>query len=225
MQEHGYMDSSGVQWTHPGPLASCMHDGCVDRRFRGVTFDYTEGTTEWMAEQLLSSMEAWDRTPEDHRAETPKRFVAALRQLTERQPFNFTTFPTSESGSEMVTLGPIPFYTLCAHHVVPFYGNAWIGYVPDKKLAGLSKFARAVKWAAKGFWVQEELTTEIADFLEAQLEPLGVAVVLRAEHMCMAMRGVETAGVLTTTSAMRGVFADHSRTAKAEFTAMIGKGN
>jgi len=167
--------------------------------------------------RLLSSLEAWDRVNEDHREDTPRRFVQALKQLTEREDFNFTVFPNTESGSEMITLGPIPFYTLCAHHVVPFFGHAWVGYIPDKSIAGLSKFARAVKYLAKGFWVQEELTTEIADYIEDKLNPLGVAVVMKAEHMCMAMRGVETAGVITTTSAMRGVFSDHSRTAKAEF--------
>lgn len=178
---------------------------------------YDNYLQEKMAYELLSGLEAWDRVNEDHRGDTPRRFVQALKQLTEREDFKFTVFPNIESGSEMITLGPIPFYTLCAHHVVPFFGSAWVGYIPDKSIAGLSKFARAVKYLAKGFWVQEELTTEVADFIEDKLNPLGVAVVMKAEHMCMAMRGVETAGVITTTSAMRGVFADHSRTAKAEF--------
>jgi len=182
---------------------------------------YDDYERERSAHELLSSLEAWERVNEDHRADTPRRFVQALRQLTEREPFNFTVFPNAEAGSEMITLGPIPFYTVCAHHVVPFFGSAWIGYIPDKSIAGLSKFARTVKYLAKGFWVQEELTTEIADFLEDKLDPLGVAVVLKAEHMCMAMRGVETAGVITTTSAMRGVFGDHTRTAKAEFMAGV----
>lgn len=177
---------------------------------------------EVLAAQLLSSMETWGTVSPDHRAETPKRFVAALRELTTRQDFNFTTFP-SEGNDEMITLGPIPFYTLCAHHVVPFYGNAYIGYVPESKIAGLSKFARAVKWCAKGFWVQENLTTEIAAFLQDQLSPRGMAVVLEAEHMCMAMRGVQQPGVITTTSSMSGVFGDHSRTAKAEFLAWLDR--
>jgi GTP cyclohydrolase I len=174
-------------------------------------------TTEYHAEQLLSSMETWSSTPEDHRAETPARFVNMLRQMTTRDDeFKFTTFDQADA-TEMITLGPIPFYTLCAHHIVPFFGNAWVGYVPQGKIVGLSKIPRTVKWLAKGFWVQETLTTEIADFLEEKLNPMGVAVVLEAEHMCMAMRGVEVAGVMTRTSAMRGVFADHMRTAKAEF--------
>lgn len=178
-----------------------------------------ESVAEAQARALLSSLEAWHRTPEDHRAETPKRFVKALKQLTDREEFNFTTFPATSSN--MITLSPIPFYTLCAHHIVPFHGVAHVSYVPDEQLAGLSKFARAVKYCAKGFWVQEELTTEIASFLEDRLKPQGVGVVLEAEHMCMAMRGVEMAGVVTTTAHMSGVYADHNRTAKAEFMETI----
>jgi GTP cyclohydrolase I len=170
-------------------------------------------------EQVLSDLEAWHRTPEDHRADTPQRFLKMLWQLTQREEFNFTTFPAK--SDEMVVLGPIPFYTMCAHHTAPFFGNAFIGYVPNGSIAGLSKFARAVKYLAKGFWVQEELTTEIATYLERKLYPRGIAVVVQAEHLCMAMRGVQQPGVITTTSSMRGVFADHDRTAKAEFMQFI----
>jgi GTP cyclohydrolase I len=176
---------------------------------------------EELAFALLSRLEAWDRTPEDHRADTPARYVKALKELTIREDFNFTTFPAR--SSDMVTLGPIPFYTLCAHHVVPFFGNAYVSYVPDRRLAGLSKFTRAVKWCAKGFWVQEELTDEIAQFIIKHLDPIGVGVVLEAEHMCMSMRGVSQPGVVTTTSAMYGVYADHSRTAKAEFLSLVAQ--
>jgi GTP cyclohydrolase I len=170
-------------------------------------------------EQVLSDLEAWHRTPEDHRADTPQRFLKMLWQLTHREEFNFTTFPAK--SDEMIVLGPIPFYTMCAHHTAPFFGNAFIGYVPNGSIAGLSKFARAVKYLAKGFWVQEELTTEIATYLERKLYPRGIAVVVQAEHLCMAMRGVQQPGVITTTSSMRGVFADHDRTAKAEFMQFI----
>lgn len=175
------------------------------------------------AYDLLSALPAWDRTPQHHKQETPKRMVKSLHQMTDREEFNFTTFPNEgvDKVDEMVVIGPIRFYTLCAHHVLPFFGSAWVGYVPDGSIAGLSKFARAIKWCAKGLWVQETLTEEIASFLEGELKPLGMAVVLKAEHLCMAMRGVESIDAITTTSAMRGVFADHSRTAKAEFLEFI----
>ena len=174
-------------------------------------------------ERMLSDLDAWDRTPEDHRANTPERFLKAIYQLADRssEEFTFTTFP-ADGNQEMIVLGPIPFYTLCAHHLVPFHGVAYVGYVPDERIAGLSKFARAVKYLAKGFWVQEELTTAIAEMIEQELNPLGAAVVIKAEHLCMAMRGVQQPGVITTTGAMRGVFADHERTAKAEFMQYIG---
>jgi GTP cyclohydrolase I len=169
---------------------------------------------------ILESLPAWDRAPKHHREKTPARFLHALHQMTDREEFNFTTFPAN-GLDEMITLGPIPFYTLCVHHVVPFYGNAWVGYVPRDKMAGLSKFPRAVKYMAKGLWVQEELTIEIADYLVEKLDPTGLAIVIKAEHMCMAARGIQQPGVVTTTSAMRGVFADHSRTAKVEFLEWI----
>ncbi len=152
-----------------------------------------------------------------HHRDTPKRFAKMLKDLTTPEDFNFTCFDNAEDVHDMVVLGPMPFYTLCAHHIVPFYGSAYVAYVPGDRIAGLSKFARATKNIAKGLWAQENLTHALADYLCEKLEPMGVAVVMKAEHLCMAMRGVEMAGVITTTSAMRGVFADHDRTAKAEF--------
>jgi GTP cyclohydrolase I len=175
---------------------------------------------EAAAETLLGGIVPGFSMKNEHSAATPGRFVKMLRQLCEPEPeWNFTTFPAHSDN--MVTLSPIPFYTLCAHHVVPFHGTVHVGYVPDRTIAGLSKFPRAVRAVAKGLHVQEELTAKIADFLEEKLKPKGVAVVMKAEHMCMAMRGVEVAGVITTTAEMRGVFSDHTRTAKAEFLQWI----
>lgn len=154
-----------------------------------------------------------------HTTDTAMRFTAMMREMLTPVPFNFTTFPST--SDEMVTLGPIPFYTLCAHHMVPFFGNAYVGYVPNELIAGLSKVPRTIEYVTKDLWVQEELTAKIADYLLNKLQPAGVAVVLKAEHLCMAMRGVRTAGVITTTSTMRGVYADHDRTAKAEFMEWI----
>lgn len=185
-----------------------------------MTFIGKQEAQERAAEELLSSLQAWATVPADHRAETPKRFVKMLKQMTEREEFNFTTFPAK--SQDMIVISPIPFYTFCAHHIVPFYGVAHVAYVPDQEIAGLSKFVRAVKYEAKGFWVQEELTDSIANHIEDKLKPLGIGVVLQAEHMCMSMRGIQQPGVKTTTSTMRGVFADHKKTAKAEFMGMIG---
>lgn len=176
---------------------------------------------EVLAVAMLSQLEAWGRVSRDHVEDTPRRFWNMLKEMTERPAeFKFTTFP-NDGNDEMITLSPIPFYTFCAHHVVPFFGHAHIAYIPDQKLAGLSKFARTVKYLAKGFWVQEELTTAIASFLDGALAPLGVGVVLQAEHMCMAMRGVQQPGVVTTTSAMKGVFLDPAKGARQEFLSFI----
>jgi GTP cyclohydrolase I len=180
-------------------------------------------TEEVLARALLARFTgAIDGELPPHMQDTPKRFVNLLREMTTPEPFNFTTFESD--ADDMVVLDPIPFYTLCAHHLAPFFGKAYIGYIPDGKIAGLSKFARAVKSVAKGFHVQEELNRELADWLEEVLEPRGVAVVMRAEHLCMAMRGVQVAGVKTTTSTMKGVFSEHDRTAKAEFFQIIQNG-
>lgn len=157
-----------------------------------------------------------------HLERTPERFVQLLTEMTiQEEDFNFTTFDNVEHIDEMVVIQDIPFYALCAHHIVPFFGEAHIAYIPSSSIAGLSKFARAVKFWSRGLWTQEELTITIADYLEDKLMPLGVAVVLKARHLCVEMRGVQTPGTYTTTSAMRGFFGKHDRTAKSEFFAMI----
>lgn len=176
---------------------------------------------EWLARELLARcIPDWDGE-DDHSKNTPARLVASLREFGNREgaAFTFTTFDAT--SDEMIILSGIPFYTLCAHHVVPFYGQAHIGYVPRDSIAGLSKLGRTVKFVAKGLWVQEDLTAAIHDFLYEKLMPRGLAVVLQAEHLCMSMRGVQMPGVITTTNRMSGVFGDHDRTAKAEFMQMI----
>jgi len=169
---------------------------------------------------LLTYAAGLDPTTEHGRG-TSARFVKMMMELTTPEEFNFTTFDNTEHVDEMIIIQNIPFYTLCNHHVIPFFGEAHIAYIPDKDIAGLSKFARTVKYFAKGLWVQEHLTTEIADYLEEKLEPLGIAIVMKAEHLCMTMRGVQTPGALTTTSAMRGVFLDPTKGARNEFLTLI----
>lgn len=210
--------------TPPSQPAYPIHDTgstvvSVDGSVRAWNWEevFAGARTEQLAEALLRRFGV--DVSQSHMKDTPKRFVQMMQELTMPEPFNFTTFEAD--SDEMIVLSPMPFYTLCAHHVVPFYGQAHIGYVPGTLLAGLSKFGRLVKNTAKGLWVQEQLTAAIADALESELKPRGVAVVLRGEHMCMSMRGVQMPGVVTQTAAMRGVFGDHSRTAKAEFLEAI----
>jgi GTP cyclohydrolase IA len=160
----------------------------------------------------------------EHRRDTPKRFMSTLRELTHREPFEFTTFDASDND-EMIVVKDIKFVSLCAHHVIPFMGVCHIAYIPNREMAGLSKFARLVKWHSADLTVQENLTQAISDDLGRLLNPIGHAVVMEAEHMCMAIRGVQSPGTTTITSSMMGAFADHTRQARAEFLQLIGKGN
>jgi GTP cyclohydrolase I len=166
---------------------------------------------------------------DDHGIDTPQRFVAMLDELTGCKAcvgdcIKWKTFKSQ--SKDMVVIQNIPFYSVCNHHVIPFVGYAHIGYVPDGKVAGLSKFARVVHHYARRLQVQEELTCDIGNYLEDELEPLGLAVVLRAEHLCMTIRGVQVPGTYTTTARMTGVFGNHEKSAKTEFlTYLNGRTN
>lgn len=124
---------------------------------------------------------------------------------------------------EMVIVRDIPFYSMCEHHLLPFYGRVHIGYIPAEKVAGISKFARAVEILSRRLQIQERLTTQIADAIMEALEPQGVGVIVEAEHLCMIMRGVEKPGSFITTSAMRGLFR-RSPLTRSEFLTLIEGG-
>ena len=127
----------------------------------------------------------------------------------------------TEKHDEIVLLKGIPLYSVCEHHLLPFIGKAHIAYVPkNNKVTGLSKLARVVETLSKRLQVQERLTTEIADTVMKKLKPMGVMVIIEAEHLCMSMRGVKKAGVLTVTSAVRGIFKENSKT-RSETMALI----
>lgn len=160
-----------------------------------------------------------------HLQETPRRFLTMLRDLTVPEEFEFTVFDNDLKKDEMIVIKDIPFVSLCAHHLIPFAGHAHVGYVPTGKIAGLSKFPRAVKYWSKGLWTQEDLTDAIAHYLFDMLEePLGLGIVMEAEHMCMTIRGVQAPGVKTITSTMLGVFLDSEKQARAEFFRHVDKG-
>ncbi len=126
-----------------------------------------------------------------------------------------TTFPNEEGYSHMVMEKDIPFYSMCAHHLVPFYGHAHIAYIPQERILGLSKLARILEFYAKRPQLQERLTEQVVTFLEERLRPLGAMVVIEARHLCVEMRGVKKPGSVTVTSALRGVF--HQRPVREEF--------
>jgi GTP cyclohydrolase I len=117
-----------------------------------------------------------------------------------------TTFPNEEHYTSMVMEKEIPFYSMCAHHFVPFYGHGHIAYIPNDKIVGLSKLPRLLEFFAKRPQVQERLTEQVAAVLEEELKPQGVMVVIEARHLCVEMRGVKKPGAVTVTSAIRGIF-------------------
>ena len=125
-----------------------------------------------------------------------------------------------EGHQEMVILRDVPFYSMCEHHLLPFHGQAHVGYIPKGRVAGLSKLARVVEAYAKRPQVQERLTSQIADCIMDRLQPSGVAVVIEAEHLCMTMRGVKKPGSSVITSATRGTFRARVAT-RAEFLALV----
>ena len=156
--------------------------------------------------------------------DTPKRVERALRFLTSGYTadvdatLNNALF--SVDYNEMVIVRDIDFYSLCEHHLLPFFGKCHIAYIPQGRVLGLSKIPRLVDIFARRLQIQERMTNEIAETLRAKVDPLGVAVVMEATHLCMAMRGVEKQNSFAVTSAMLGVFREDART-RMEFLELI----
>jgi GTP cyclohydrolase I len=165
---------------------------------------------------LLSALGA--DLDDQHLRETPRRVAAAYAEMLSPRPFAMTTFANDEGYQELVLVTEIPFRSLCAHHMLPFHGVAHVGYLPDERLVGLSKLARVVDWFSHGLQLQERITQQVADCLDAHLTPRGVGVVLEAEHQCMSLRGACAVGSRTTSSAMLGALRDDAA-ARAEFLA------
>lgn len=147
-----------------------------------------------------------------HLAGTEFRVARAYRELfaglvAGAEP-SLRTFPNTERYTDPVALNDIPFFSVCAHHFLPFFGSAHVAYLPGNRIVGLSKLARVVDFFARRPQVQERLTEQVADYIERRLAPRGVMVVVQARHFCMEMRGIGQAGLITTTSAVRGEFTE-----------------
>jgi GTP cyclohydrolase IA len=155
--------------------------------------------------------------------ETPRRVADAYAELLTPHQFRATTFPNDEGYDQLIVAGAIPFHSLCMHHLLPFQGVAHVGYLPDERIIGLSKLGRVVEFFSRDLQIQERLTTQVADWLQRELEPKGVGIVLEAEHMCMSLRGVQKLGATTVTSALRGLVRDDVRT-RQEFLALTKRG-
>jgi GTP cyclohydrolase IA len=175
------------------------------------------------AEQaVVALLRALGRDPVDaHLADTPRRVADAFAELLTPPPFDLTTFPNDEGYNELVMATAIPVQSLCEHHLLPFVGVAHIGYLPGERILGLSKLARVLDLFARDLQVQERLTQQVADWLQDNLNPRGVGVVIEAEHLCMSLRGVRARGARTTTSALHGLLREDARS-RHEFFALTG---
>ena len=158
-------------------------------------------------------------------AGTPERvakmYLEMFQGLKEGNEPTITTFPNDENYQSMVMERDIPFYSMCAHHLVPFFGHAHIAYIPGRRIVGLSKLPRILEFYAKRPQIQERLTEQVTDYLANHLKPMGVMVVIEARHLCVEMRGVKKPGALTITSAIRGCFED--RKTREEFLGFLGR--
>jgi GTP cyclohydrolase I len=195
-----------------------------DRRRRLATVEVSEGDMD-LARATRAVAELLDALGVDRNSEsvvdTPQRVARAYAELLTPEPFEATTFPNDEGYDELVVARSIPFSSLCEHHLLPFTGVAHVGYLPGDRLLGLSKLVRVVGHFSRRLQIQERLTTQVADWLAAELRPKGVGVVLEAEHACMSLRGVRATGARTMTSALAGLVRDDERT-RAEFFALVG---
>ncbi|MBX7490060.1 GTP cyclohydrolase I FolE [Helicobacter turcicus] len=182
--------------------------------------------TKDSAEELIRSI--FDHIGEDRNREglldTPKRVVKSWEHLYSGYKSNpkeiLGTVFTEGACDEMVVLRDIEFYSVCEHHMLPFFGRISIGYIPDSKVVGISKLARLVEVYSRRLQIQEKMTAQIADTLMEVLQPKGVMVVAEAKHMCMVMRGVEKQNSQMLTSAIRGLFKSDHRT-REEFMGLI----
>ena len=158
---------------------------------------------------------------------TPYRVARAFAYLTKgyaqdpKEVINGAMF--SEDYQEMILVKDIDFFSLCEHHILPFFGQANVAYIPKNRIVGISKIARLVEVYARRLQVQERLTTQIANTIMEELDPYGVGVIIRAEHLCMRMRGVEKQNSLVTTSAMLGAFRTQQAT-REEFMTLVNSG-
>ena len=188
----------------------------------------TEKPTQKQAEDAVRTLLRWagDDPAREGLLDTPRRVVMAYQEFfrgydENPQQILSRTFEEVCGYDEMIVLRDIPFESHCEHHMAPIIGRAHVGYLPDKKVVGISKLARVVETYAKRLQVQEKMTAQIADCIQGILEPLGVGVIIQATHECMSTRGVHAHGVSMVTSRMVGAFRNDEKT-RREFLAVVG---
>lgn len=213
------LDKATVRGTGEGKPLGKMRRPIVTRK---QMVQLLEWDRHKLFENLLESFGI--DTDREGLKDTPKRWVKAMQFLTsgyKQNPYDVVkSFEDGANGyNEMVLQRDIPLWSLCEHHVLPFFGVAHIAYIPDRRIVGLSKLSRVVDVFARRLQVQERLTVEVADFLSDALHPLGVGVVLECRHTCMECRGVQKANTVTQTSALRGALLEGR--ARAEFLTLL----
>jgi len=187
--------------------------------------EYDAATTEQLSHHYREILRLIGENPDrEGLLKTPLRVAKAMQFLTQGYDMDPVEVLSSakfrEDYREMVIVKDIEIYSLCEHHMIPFIGKAHVAYIPDKYITGLSKLARAVEIYARRLQVQERLTAQIKDAINTTLKPLGVAVVIEAQHFCMSMRGIQKQNSVTTTSDFVGAF-EREKT-RAEFLHLIG---
>jgi GTP cyclohydrolase IA len=197
----------------------------VERHRRLAAVATRSGVDLPAAERAVADLlRALGRDPgEPHLAETPRRVADSFAEMLTPREFELTTFANDEGYNELVMARDIPVQSLCEHHLLPFAGVAHIGYLPGDRILGLSKLARVLDLFARDLQVQERLTQQVADWLQDNLAPRGVGVVIEAEHLCMSLRGVRARGARTTTSALHGLLREDPRS-RMEFLALTRPG-
>ncbi len=188
------------------------------------TEHYDESVTSGLITHYSKALELLGEEPNrEGLIKTPERMAKAMQYLTQGYHLNAIDILNSakfnEHISEMIVVKDIELYSMCEHHMLPFFGKAHVAYIPNGWITGLSKIARVVDVFARRLQVQERLTTQILDALKDTLQPLGVAVVIEASHLCMMMRGVQKQNSVTTTSAFWGEFEKNET--RSEFTKLI----
>jgi len=196
------------------------------RSFHTVMTEIDQGRIEKAVREILEAVgedpmrEGLIKTPE-----RVARFYAEVFQGLHKDPGDVVdAFFGEEHYQEIVMVKEIPFYSMCEHHLVPFHGEAHVAYLPQGRVTGLSKLARLVEGFARRPQMQERLTAQVADCLQERLDPLGVLVVVEAEHLCMSMRGVKKPGATTVTSAVRGLMQSNPATRSEAMSLLFGTG-
>ena len=189
------------------------------------TEQYEDKITSRLMDTYKEALGLLGENPErEGLVKTPERMAKAMQYMTQGYQLDARAILNSakfhEDVSEMIIIKDIELYSMCEHHMLPFFGKAHIAYIPNGYIAGLSKFARVVDVYARRLQVQERLTTQIMDAIRETLNPLGVAVVIEASHLCMMMRGVQKQNSVTTTSAFWGEFEKNET--RSEFIRLIG---